>query len=90
VAHLVAREDGPFDIIVRLRARVGDGVAGGLMDCPYCLGLWIAMPFAWWMADSPAEWLAGWLGVSGGASLVQRLAERESDGPPPAARSEGG
>lgn len=90
VAHLIAREDGPFDVIVRLRARVGNGVAGSLMDCPYCLGLWMALPFASWMADTPVNWLAGWLAISGGASIVHRLTERESGGPPPAPKSEGG
>ncbi len=77
VAHFVAREDGPFDLIVRLRARAGDGALGRLMDCPHCLGLWIAMPFAWWMAETPGGWLAAWLGISGGASLAQRFVERE-------------
>jgi hypothetical protein len=35
VAHLLAREDGPFDLVLRARARAGDGVLGRLMDCPY-------------------------------------------------------
>ena len=76
-AHLVAREDGPFDVIVSLRRRAGDSTLGHLMDCPHCVGLWIAMPFAWWLASTPAGWMAVWLGISGGASLAQRLVERE-------------
>jgi uncharacterized protein DUF1360 len=76
VAHLVAREDGPFDVIVRLRTRAGDSTLGRLMDCPHCVGLWIAMPFAWWLAPTSWTWLAAWLGISGGASLAQRLVER--------------
>ena len=56
VAHLMAREDGPFDVIVRLRARAGDGAIGALMDCPHCLGIWIAMPFAWWLSGTWEEW----------------------------------
>jgi hypothetical protein len=75
LAHLVAREDGPFDVIVRLRARVGDGAMGALMDCPHCLGLWIAMPFAWWLAETRGEWVVAWLGVSGGASFLQRVVD---------------
>jgi len=77
VAHLVAREDGPFDLIVWLRTRAGDGTLGHLMDCPHCLGLWVAMPFAGWLASTPGSWVAAWLGISGGASLAQRLIERE-------------
>ena len=77
VAHLVAREDGPFDVVVWLRTRAGSGVLGRLMDCPHCVGLWVAMPFACWMAETPSAWLPVWLGISGGASLAQRLIERE-------------
>ena len=80
VAHLVAREDGPFDVIVRLRTRAGNGVLGRLMDCPHCVGLWVAMPFAWWMAQTSSAWLPTWLGIAGGASLAQRLIEREPRG----------
>ena len=76
VAHLVAREDGPFDVIVRLRTRAGDSIVGRLMDCPHCLGLWVAMPFAWWLAATPDWWVPAWLGVAGGASLAERLVER--------------
>ena len=82
VAHLVAREDGPFDVIVRLRLRAGAGVVGRLMDCPYCLGLWIAVPFAFFLARRPLAWCAAWLAISGGASLLERVAERGAGSPP--------
>ena len=84
VAHLVAREDGPFDVIVRLRLRAGAGVVGRLMDCPYCLGLWIAVPFAFSLARTPLAWCAAWLAISGGASLLERVAERDAGSPPTA------
>jgi hypothetical protein len=80
VAHLIAREDGPSDVIVRLRARAGDSAAGRLMDCPYCLSLWIAMPFALLLANSVPGWLAGWLAVSGGASLIEKLTATDGSG----------
>ena len=76
LAHLIAREDGPFDLIVRLRARGGDGVVGQLMDCPYCLSLWFAVPFAFSIAHSVPAWCAAWLAISGGASLLERFAAR--------------
>jgi Protein of unknown function (DUF1360) len=76
LAHFVAREDGPFDAVVRLRVRAGNGVFGRLMDCPYCLSLWIAAPFAFLLADTAAAWLAAWLAISGGASLVESGLER--------------
>jgi hypothetical protein len=72
LTHLIAREDGPFDVVVRLRARAGAGVAGRLMDCPYCVSVWIAVPFAFSLAQRPLAWCAAWLAISGGASLIER------------------
>jgi len=71
VSHLVAREDGPFDLILRMRARAGGGVAGRLMDCPYCLSLWVAAPVAAWWATGLGEGVLLWLAISGGACLVE-------------------
>lgn len=82
LAHLIAAEDGPFDLIVRLRSRVGDGFVGKLMDCPYCLSIWIAIPFALMLAKTFVAWVAAWLAISGGASLLERLTDR-SHLPPP-------
>lgn len=71
VAHLVAHEDGPFDLIVRIRAHAGASTVGDLMDCPYCLSMWVAIPFAFTLAGSKPAWLAAWLAISGGASLLE-------------------
>jgi len=84
LAHLVAREDGPFDVIVRIRARAGEGALGRLMDCPYCLSLWFAMPFALSLGRGVVAWCVAWLAISGGASLLERLAARDSGRPPTA------
>jgi hypothetical protein len=73
VSHLISQEDGPFDVIVRLRQRAGDGVLGKLMDCPYCLSLWIAAPLALLLARTPGAWCVAWLGISGGASLLEKF-----------------
>lgn len=81
LAHLVAHEDGPFDAVVALRRFAGSGVFGRLMDCPYCLSLWAAAPFAWYMADALAPGLTLWLAISGGACLLEHaVAARDSRG----------
>ena len=46
ITHLLAHEDGPGDVIYRLRTLAGRGFWGRLMDCSYCLSLWVAAPFA--------------------------------------------
>jgi len=73
VTHLLASEDGPGDIVFRFRRLLGQSLAGKLMDCFNCLSLWVAAPMALFVSREPAEWLVGWLAVSGGACLLERL-----------------
>lgn len=73
VTHLLAAEDGPGDILVKLRARLGRSFAGQLMDCFYCLSLWIAAPAALYITRNWLDWLVVWLALSGGACLLERL-----------------
>lgn len=73
VTHLLAHEDGPADIIVRIRARLGHDLLGKLMDCFYCLSLWVAAPAALFVTLRPLDWLVTWLALSGGACLLERI-----------------
>ena len=73
VTHLLAREDGPGDAIVRLRARLGPSRAGGLMDCFQCLSMWVAAPLGLYAARDSKEVLPTWLALSGAACLLERI-----------------
>lgn len=73
VTHLLANEDGPADIIIRFRRLLGHSLAGNLMDCFYCLSLWIAAAAAFFVSTRLLEWIFVWLAISGGACLLQRL-----------------
>ena len=46
LTHLLAAEDGPWDLILRARGRLGATIWGKMLDCFNCLSLWIAIPFA--------------------------------------------
>jgi hypothetical protein len=72
VTHLLSREDGPGDVLLKLRLRAGPGVIGRLMDCFNCLSLWVAAPFAFLVGRNGLEILLVWLGLSGGACLLER------------------
>ena len=76
VTHLLAKEDGPADLIVRFRARLGDGLAGSLMDCFNCLSLWIAALAALFVSQKALEWLFTWLALSGAACLLERTVDK--------------
>ena len=75
VTHLLASEDGPADLIVRFRARLGHGLMGSLTDCFNCLSLWIAAPAALFVTRKPLDWLFAWLALSGAACLLERLGQ---------------
>ena len=72
ITHLLQAEDGPWDVVVRLRRMLGDMFWGRLMDCFYCLSLWIALPFALGMGESWKERLVLWPALSAAASLLER------------------
>ncbi len=81
IAHLIANEDGPFDLIVRLRTLAGIGMFGRLMDCPYCLSLWFAAPAAFALASSLIAWIFAWLAISGGSCFIEKITEPRSETP---------
>ncbi len=76
VTHLLANEDGPADVIFRLRRRLGDGFLASLIDCFNCLSLWVAAPIAFLVSSGPLMCLVSWLALSGAACLLERLGER--------------
>ncbi len=76
MTHLVANEDGPGDIIVRLRVWLGYRWVGRLMDCFQCLSFWIAAPLALFISSQPLRWVLSWLGLSGAACLLERLGQQ--------------
>jgi hypothetical protein len=76
VTHLLAREDGPGDVIVRMRSRLGDSTLGELMDCFDCLSLWVAAPASLLVARTAPDRALTWLALSGAACLLER-ASRE-------------
>jgi len=76
VTHLLANEDGPADLMVRFRARLGHGLVGKLMDCFECLSLWVAAPAGLFVSQKPLEWLLAWLAISGAACLLEHAVQK--------------
>ena len=71
ITHLFQAEDGPWNLLVKFRRLFGDGIVGSLLDCFYCLSLWVAIPFAWWLGESWKERVLLWLALSGAAILLE-------------------
>jgi hypothetical protein len=79
LTHLLAEEDGPWEVVAKVRARMGTSVFGRLMDCFYCLSLWVSLPLAVWLGDGWIGLFVHWQALSGAACLFQRMT-----GPSPA------
>ena len=75
ITHLLVNEDGPLDLIVRMRTRLGSGFLGELMDCFHCLSLWVAAPLALLVCENLVDRLLAWLALSGGACLLDRVGQ---------------
>ena len=84
VTHLLWGEDGPADVFVRLHRVVRRWPLGRVFDCFYCLSVWVAAPVALWLTTPWIERALVWLGLSGGAILLERVTSRSPPQPPPA------
>ena len=73
--HLIGAEDGPFHLIARIRRSAGSGFWASLLDCFYCLSLWVALPFAWVIGHDAWERLLLWAALSAAAILLNRVAD---------------
>jgi hypothetical protein len=86
ITHLLHAEDGPGDMIVKLRRLAGDGVIGQAMDCFYCLSLWAAAPFALLIGATWLERLLLWPALSAGAIALDLALQRLKPAMPPVVR----
>jgi hypothetical protein len=87
VTHLLAEEDGPADVVVRLRRRAGSGWPGDLLDCFYCLSVWAAVPCGVGLAGRYRANPLWYLALSGAACLLEQATRpgrdaRQHDGHP--------
>lgn len=86
LAELVTVDDGPGDVLLQIRARLGaydlddDGrpatSLGRAIICPYCVGIWLAFFIAF--AVGPLDWqlLLWWLAIAGGQAFLQGIGGR--------------
>ena len=76
VTHLVSSEDGPFEIIFRVRKLFGNSFMGKLMDCFYCLSIWTGLIFAFMFGTYYFEVIILCLYYSGAAILLEKLTNK--------------
>jgi hypothetical protein len=73
LSQLVTIDDGPGDAFRRLRARYVTGFLGGLVHCPYCIGVWFAANAAIWVLwpSGIGDLALTWLGLAGAQAWMQ-------------------
>ena len=76
VTHLVQAEDGPFDLVFKLRKFAGNGFFGKLMDCFYCCSMWVALPAGLYLGSGWLQKILLWLALSGGAILLEKFSNK--------------
>ncbi len=77
LTHLFSQEDGPFDLVIKFRKLFGQGFIGNLLDCFYCLSIWVAIPFAILLSDNWIEGAMVWLALSGAACIIFKFLEKD-------------
>jgi hypothetical protein len=76
ITHLFSKEDGPFDAVVKFRKLFGQGFFGNLLDCFYCLSLWVSVPFAVFLSQTWVQGIIIWLALSGAACFLFKITDK--------------
>jgi hypothetical protein len=76
ITHLISAEDGPFEVIIKFRKLLGNSIFGKLMDCFYCLSVWIGLLCSFVAAGNPKEIIILTLYYSGGAILIEKFSNK--------------
>ena len=81
ITHLISKEDGPFNVIFKIRKQIGQAFLGHLLDCFYCLSIWIAIPFGIWVGNNVAEKIICCVALSGAACIIEKLTDKKNEPP---------
>jgi hypothetical protein len=88
LTHLLVAEDGPWRSFARLREVAAGEFWGGVLDCFYCLSLWVAVPVALLIGETLLE-QALLAGAVRAAILLERATAPPSIQRPPPISGEG-
>jgi hypothetical protein len=78
LSHLLVSEAGPWDVFKWMRRRFARSVFGDLVNCFYCLSVWVSVPFAFFLNGTWKGRLLLWPALSAGAIIIERTLHRET------------
>jgi hypothetical protein len=76
LTHLISLEDGPFDLIIKLRKTLGNNFLGKLMDCFYCSSVWLGLACASYAGNTLSEVAILTLYYSAAALLLEKITNK--------------
>jgi len=76
VAHLLTSENGPWNLILKIRSALGYGLLGRMLTGFYCLSLLTALPPALWMSSSRMGFFLQWMALSAVACLLEKATQK--------------
>lgn len=79
ISTLIALDDGPFDILARMREEIGQETwVGRGLHCPICIGFWVALAAAAAMPDMTLQMVGlWWLAIAGGSAWLYRAVKHD-------------
>jgi hypothetical protein len=76
VTHLISEEDGPFEIMIKMRVAIGNGFWGTLMDCFFCVSLWVGLLCSFILIPASIVWQITYgVALSGAACFVFKIGQ---------------
>lgn len=76
-ALVIAREDGPWGVFDKLRARWNTGYLGKGIRCPVCVSAYVSIPWSillvWRLGVDPWLFPVIWLSLAGGATFLNKV-----------------
>jgi len=80
VAHMVALEDGPWDVFTRLRTWAMLRTPGGTLErglsCPLCISFWLAFVAAIPLSAGLIGYMFQALAIAGAVVVLYKVVER--------------
>jgi hypothetical protein len=73
LSHMIAMEDGPFDMFATARDAIGQASwVGRGFHCALCLSFWLSLPMAWVIVSDFDALAFTWLGIAGACLVLHR------------------
>jgi hypothetical protein len=79
VTHLIVVEDGPWNVLRRMRGIAEPIGLQRLINCFLCCSVWVAVPFALFLGRDWRMLVIAIPALSGGAILLERATRRRDD-----------